>query len=410
MTWPRTIGPGQIPPDYPNSICAVLPTALSAIGVKLPRIYPRLNVRSVARKKFDRLFFFFLDSLGLEVCRKSGGLFSRLLKNHGLALTSVFPSITSAALCSIYTGRPPAKHGIPGHKIYFDEIRSLVDVLLMEIPGERRTLKSSGLPIKHWLAAPPLLSSEFLGRRTAIHVSPSSIVNSGISGMIYPGEMRREGYGEYIEGLSKVAHFLKNGAEVINFYQHAIDEGVHKFGGASSQVAFSLKIIEDGVAWLARQLPSAVRRRSLFVLVSDHGQNTFKPGQVLHFPFSEISAQKKSIGLTAIGTSGRLAHVYSEIFPNPGLEKWLAKKCRGKATVVPRDTSWFLAGGAGPKPAYAHRLGDYTLILHPGSKLRVEFEPPEPERHLRFSAANHGSLTEDEVMVPALFVPMDEIS
>lgn len=410
MNLNRNIGPGQIPPDYARSICSVLPTALSAIGIKLPGTYALLDVPGLRSKKYSQLLFYFLDSLGLEACKKSGGLFARLFKTHGLPLTSVFPSITSAALCSIYTGLPPAKHAIPGHKIYFDEIQSIVDVLRMEIPGMPRPLTSAGLPVKHWLKAPPLLSPKFLGRRKAVHISPHPILHSGISDMIYPKEMRREGYEEYIEGLGKAEHLLRDGYDVINFYQHGVDESTHKFGGISSHAMFSIRNIEQGVSWLSEHLPPKVRRRTLFVLVSDHGQNTFTPGRLLKFSFGEISRHKKISGLTALGTSGRLCHVYSNTFPNPALEAWLRQKCRGKATILPRHTSWRLAGGAGPLPSYARRLGDYTILLNPGVKLRVEFVLPTEERHLRFSAANHGSLTADELLVPALFVPMDEVN
>lgn len=404
----RDIGPHQVPPDYQRSICSVMPTALHAVGVKLPRAYHRLDLPNLGCRKYRQLFFFFLDSLGLEACKKSNGLFAKLLKSHGAALTSVFPSITSTALCSLYTGRPPSKHGILGHKIYFDEIRSLVDVLRMEIPAQSRTLTSVGLPVRHWLCSPPLLSAQFLGRRKIVHVSPHAIIRSGISDMIYPAEVRREGYDELIEGLGKVEYFLRHGSDVVNFYNHGIDESTHKFGGLSSQSMFTLRNIEQGVAWIAEQLPQSVRKRTLFVLASDHGQNVFTPGRVLRFPYAEIQSHR-DLGLTALGTSGRLGHVYSDLYPNPALEKWLDKKCKGLATVVPRHTSWFLSGGVGPRPPYAHRLGDYTLLLHPGVKLRVEFEPPSEEKSLRFSCANHGSLTADELMVPALFAPMDEI-
>lgn len=405
----RDIGPGQVPPDYANSICSVLPTALTAIGVKLPKSYPLLDLPRNVSNRCDRVLFYFLDSLGLEVCKKSGGLFSRLFKNFGFPLTSVFPSITSTALCSIYTGVPPSRHGILGHKIYFDEIRALVDVLKMEIPGAPRPLTVARLPVKHWLRVPPLFSPEIVGNCRTVHISPHPIVNSGISDMIYPSQMRREGYEEYIEGLGKAEYFLRNGADVVNFYQHGVDESTHKFGGESTQAMFSIRNIEQGVAWLAHHLPPAVRRKTLFVLVSDHGQNTFQPGRLLRFPYQEIQRHRKISGLTALGTSGRLCHVYSETFPNPVLEKWLRQKCRGKATIVPRHTSWRLAGGAGPLPPHAHRLGDYTLLLHPGVRLRVEFVPPTEDPALRFAMANHGSLSADELFVPSLFVPMDEI-
>ncbi len=410
MNFFRHIGTGQVPPDYFRSIASVLPTALAAIGIRMPVAYHLLHVPWIRGKKYTQLLFYFLDSLGLAACKKSGGLFARLLKSYGLPLTSVFPSITSTALCSIYTGVPPARHGILGHKIYFEEIRSLVDVLKMVIPDVGRPITGVGLPVRHWLCSPSLLSAQFLGRRQAVHLSPHPILHSGISDMIYPAEIRREGYEEYIEGLGKVDYLLRAGADVINFYQHGVDESTHKFGGESSQAMFSIRNIEQGVAWLADHLPVSVRRRTLFVLVSDHGQNTFVPRRILHFPFQEIQRLKKSSGLRAIGTSGRLAHVYSESFPNPPLEKWLADRCRGKATVVPRHTSWRLAGGAGPLPPHGGRLGDYTLLLNPGVKLRVEFSPPEEDNHLRFSAANHGSLSLDELMVPALFVPMDEVA
>ncbi len=405
---PRSIGVGQFPPDYPRSICAVLPTALHAIGVPLPRGYALLDLPHLRRRKFRRLFFYFLDSLGLDACRKSGGLFSRLLKTHGLPLTSVFPSITSTALCSIYTGLPPARHGVMGHKIFFDEIQSVVDVLKMEIPGFHRPLKSVGLSVKHWLRVPPLLGPLFLRRRKAVHISPHPILHSGISDMIYE-QLRREGYEEYIEGINKAEYFLKNGYDIVNFYQHGIDESTHRFGDGSEQVFFSLRNIEGGVQWLADHLPPAVLRTTLFVLVSDHGQNTFQPGRILHFPYDEIQRQKQALGLVAVGTSGRFAHVYSARYPNPALQLWLEKKCKGKASVVPRHTSWQLAGGAGPVPPYARRLGEYTLLLHPGVRLRVEFTPPKEEKVLHFSSANHGSLTASELNVPALFVPMDEI-
>lgn len=403
------LGLGYIPPDYQRSICSVLPTALTRIGVKLPHKYTQVDIPHLPTKIFKHVVFYFLDSLGVDVCMKSSGLLSRLMKSHGIVLTSVFPSITSTALCSIYTGLPPAEHGILGHKIYFEDIHAVVDVLKMVIPGSTTSITGTQLSTRHWLRVPPLLSPEIIGHRQAVHISPQAFIKSGISDMIYPSQMQREGYDEFIEGISKVEYFLRKGMDVVNFYQHGVDESSHKFGSYSSQAMFSIRNSENGIEWLTRRLPVSIRRQTLFVLVSDHGQNTFAHERVLRFSYTEIERYKKTSGLIAIGTSGRLCHVYSQIYPNPELEKWLHQKSRGKAAVIPRHISWKLAGGSGPLPRHAKRLGDYTLLLHPGVRLHVEFTPPKKEMGLRFVAANHGSLTPDELFVPCIFIPMDEI-
>ena len=78
----------------------------------------------------ERVIVCIVDSLGVQ--NFQGTKLAKFIENlDGITLSSIFPSITSAAIPSINFGLPPTAHGILGHVIYFKEYGALIDTLRM---------------------------------------------------------------------------------------------------------------------------------------------------------------------------------------------------------------------------------------------------------------------------------------
>jgi len=97
-------------------------------------------VKSLNLDRKRKVVLLLIDALGfklLNFAKRKTHLeaFEEIEKNGILSiLTSVFPSTTSTALPSIYTGSAPSEHGVLGYRFYAKEFGDIINPLFENYP------------------------------------------------------------------------------------------------------------------------------------------------------------------------------------------------------------------------------------------------------------------------------------
>lgn len=132
-------------PDYNNSILNLITSILKYYNVEsnhssLKKLDERLN------KKYKNVVFIILDGMGEHILKNisSDGFF----RNHELdCITSVYPSTTTAALTTYYSGKPPYESGWIAWSQYFKEYGRAIDMLSHQESYQCDSLKNQKINV-----------------------------------------------------------------------------------------------------------------------------------------------------------------------------------------------------------------------------------------------------------------------
>ncbi len=390
-------------PDYGRALNCVFPTLFELLGHPV-KGYPTLTsvLPPGSRVKARRAFLLCIDALGFKELGRSS-LFGGLYRDFGTWITSVFPSITSCALTSLYQGLPPARHGLVGHHIWKDPPGAVVDMLRMQVVGAKASLADSGFDLSVWKREPGILEPGNGAHRGApfggMHLMPAPIVNSGLSTYTY-GATELVGYLELLEGFTKAGRMLESMTEGwVSLYTPLVDTLSHVVGGDSGQMRIAVKYIEDALVWMAGSLPEKIASETLLIMASDHGQAVTRARLALHGePMEWLEAHTR-----AIGFSGRVMHVYLKDHNEEPVAGWLRDFVGGGGRVFRFDEVSELAG-EGEDPAWLRRsLGDLVVVLREGHNW--EKRAPDPSPYATRLLSQHGAMSWDEMFVPLLCAP-----
>ncbi len=424
LDWPEVLaqlpeGPakGFSRPLSDRCITGIFPAALERIGVEPPDHCARLAhvPEAVSERRFKKLFLFIVDSLGLDDLIARGNLLRRWTESHGTWVTSVFPSITSSAIVSIFHGVPPAVHGIYGHQVWNSRVGNIVDMLTLQLQGGNISLPDAGVDVNSWLRTGSLLQESVVGDRPCYHVTKRELLGSGLTNFILPDNVNRIGYSTYTEGLSKVRRLLeRDEPAIVSFYTHTIDYMSHVFGKKSSELQQAFEEVERGLEWFVKSLDPAVRAETVFALASDHGQCEFNPSKRILLDDKRQETYRGWRPHRAVGNSGRVLHLYGDGPLPRELEETLQRDIGDLGCILTRAEANELSGApAGDPGDQAGDLGSRVVALHEGA--HVEFEMTEErrrwrEQNLETFVSNHGSLTPEELLVPTVIAGLDDLA
>jgi hypothetical protein len=145
-------------PNYELSIANVPATVAAALGAPLPGADPPLpeplwadlaeGVRRVVWIIFDAVGWFSLRNLMEQ--EGEMGLAGLAHRGRFVPITSVYPTTTTSALTSLWTGYTPARHGLVGHMMYLREFGLVADMLMLSPSGTgQRDELHPGAPRRH---------------------------------------------------------------------------------------------------------------------------------------------------------------------------------------------------------------------------------------------------------------------
>ncbi len=360
-----------------------------------------------------RVIVCLVDSLGVENIQNSQ--LSQLFRDtEGVTLSSTFPTITSSAVTSIHLGVPPTKHGIMGHRIYFQEYGAIVDTLRMAGEGVRirDAIVTAGIDVRRLLWSKPvvdLLSQQL--DSPVIHADglPGHIAGTGL-GHFFVDKPNIIPYADYVDAFGMARRLIDHYPRKPIFatlYFGIIDYLAHKYGPHSIEYREGCDVFLRQLRVFTERLTPAEAKDTTIIICADHGQTPVREEQRILLLKEELKEVKGTL-IGPPGHSGRVMHFYCAGSNNRRrLKQWLKEQLEDKALLL--ETKEIAKARLLPGKltrAVTGRLGDLLLICRDGVDVEVEqsYYQSEKERLLPKSrlVGHHGSLSADELYTPFL--------
>jgi hypothetical protein len=368
---PEPAVPEPVLPDYagPN-VRGIIPALLGPgrWDGDLPAWFPD-PVRSASQA-----VVLILDGLGWEQLLERRHLAPALSAMEGGPITTVAPSTTATALCSIATGLTPGEHGLVGYRMMMGG--EVLNVLRWSNSGADRRLAHPPRDVQPF--------TPFLGHEVPV-VSPTELEDSAFSEAHLRGS-RPAGWRAVSAIAVEIGRQLAAGERFVYAYYGGIDKTAHERGFGEyydAELRFADLLVADVLAALP---PGAV-----LLVTADHGQ--IEVGDKIVTPTSALLSM-------VVGQSGegRFRWWHARRGATDDLHAAAAESYRDLAWVVTReqvlDEGWF---GPVVAPPVAARLGDVALVSHQP----VSFFDPADTGPFEL-VCRHGSLTSAEMVVPLL--------
>lgn len=413
-------------PNYDGLSIANIPATVAAmLGVNLPKgdawRSPPSGAPPLAEDLWSdlapgvrRVVLVVLDAVGYlafqaALAEDEDLAFNRLIEAGRLVpLTSVFPSTTTAALSSVWTGRTPAEHGLLGYELYLREYGTVANMIYFSPPRAKvlGVLLDWGLEPEKFLPVPGLaevLAQHGVTTRALIH---DAFVKSPLSRIHFRGASEVHGFITSADMWVGLRHMLTQYRDERLFlaaYWGSVDAIAHLRGPASEAWAAEMRNLAYS---LEREflglLTPADRQGTLLLITADHGQVHAPPQQATLL--SQHPHLRDALLLPPTGES-RAAYLYPRQGCTGDVRRYLEKHL-GQRFVVLESAVALEAGlfGAGP-PAdrTPDRIGD-LIALARGSNL---WHWSEKEIKI---CGRHGGLTAGEMLVPFLAVRLDDVA
>ncbi len=355
-------------PSYDGACITNVVPALLSHGEAVPDWMP------AAAMEVERVVLLVVDGLGWMQMQSRRHLTPTLAAMDGGPITTVAPTTTATALTSISTGLAPGEHGVMGYRI---AVEGEVLNVLRWTTGRgdaRRSISPQGIQ-PH---------AVFGGQRPPV-VTRAEFAGSGFT-LAHLDEVRFTGYRTLGTLTSELVRLSGSGEPFVYGYYEGLDKVSHEYG-LGAQYDEELRWIDHLVATLLDALPAG----TALVVTADHGQ-VETGDDVLQLPSDVLT----HVGMQSGEGRFRWLHARSG---RAGALAEAAEATLGRAAWVRTREQAIADGWYGPKvtAAAAGRLGDVLLA----AKGTVAFEDPNDTGPYHL-VGRHGSLTEDEMLVPLL--------
>ncbi len=364
-----------------------------------------------------KIVLLIMDAMGLNVFEKASEGLKPFLKSlfakKGIpvkALTSVFPSTTSAALTSLNTGLSPQEHGVVAYTLFMKELSSMVNMIsLSPVNDERRNrIFELGMDADKILGVKVLTEKLVETGVEAKTVIRYGIRNSGLSTLLYRGS-------KITPALTSV-DFATNLARLVNekntrlilAYWDSFDGQSHYYGPFSPEAELELLNILTLLRESFSRVKPDIARETLLIITSDHGQTTVRDDKSVRL--DSLNWLKDSLVMPPAGES-RAAYLY--------LKKSVKEFERKFHREIGGGISLFKSGklldkgvfGTGEvKRCVKDRIGDYIALSKEESRLVFHYDLKERMEPEFVRAGAHGSLTLDEILVPLIVCRLSSLS
>ncbi len=314
-----------------------------------------------------------LDGLGWHLLGDHAADAPTLAALEGGPVVTVAPSTTAAALTSITTGVPPARHGLAGYR--FRHGGEVLNALRWRLDGRG----SAPDPVDVQAITP------FCGVALPV-VSRAEFAHTGFTKAHLRGADLR-GWQTSATIVTHCRALLAEGHPVVYAYYDGVDKVAHAHGLATPFLRDEVAATDRLVADLLACLPAD----AALLVTADHGQVQVGPaGQRSLAEVDALVDRYSGEGRfrSLHGRAGAAADLLEATRERFGGEAWV----RSRAEVV--DEGWL---GPAMSAVMAGRLGDVVLAPH----APVAFADPGYRVEQRLESM-HGSLTPEEMLVPLL--------
>ncbi|MBW8010325.1 MAG: alkaline phosphatase family protein [Chloroflexi bacterium] len=407
------LGDGFVYPNYdgdsilniPSSICRLLGAPeFGASGLREEILVP-------LGKNIRRVILVLMDALALHRLQRwiaAGDLpvWESLLAQGLLApITSITPSTTSAALTTLWTGRPALEHGILGYELWLKEygiVTNMISHKPITYRGQGGNLSSAGFDPETFLPAPESGYST-LGAHLVAHdigayaFQHYSIVRSGLSRMFF-SEVNVHPFSTPADLWISVRQLLESRLEERLYawvYWGAVDGLSHIHGPdnerSAAEFAHFSAVFERNFLSL---LSADARKDTVVILCADHGQITTRKDP--HYDLKNHPDLVRRLHINPTGEN-RLAYLHIRPGQIEAVREYIARTWPNQFEIL--ESSYAvdngLFGSGNPHAAIGDRSGDLILVTRGDAYLWWgSQENPIIGRH--------GGLSPEEMLVPFL--------
>jgi Type I phosphodiesterase / nucleotide pyrophosphatase len=331
-----------------------------------------------------------VDGLGWQLLRRYAGDAPFLAGVPGRPITAGFPSTTATSLASIGTGLPPGGHGVVG--LAFEVAAGVAMNALgwaAQGDGRPRDLRERFVPED--VQPVPTTFERLAAHGVAVRVAlPGAFIGSGLTRAVLRGG---EEWGVRALGdLAAAAAGEHESDRTFRYVYHGdLDLLGHVYGPGSEPWRFQLAQVDRLAQSIAERLPAG----ALLLVTADHGMVQVDESDRVDL---DGGAEELLDGVRLVAGEPRARHVYAE----PGaaadvLATW-RERLGDRATVRSRaeavESGWFGHVVSRVEP----RIGDVVAACT-GTTVITR---PATEPVLSELVGQHGSLTEDELLIPLL--------
>jgi hypothetical protein len=407
--------PEFVAPNYEGRSIVNLATSLAqAFGAQMERrpldpeiLSPLLQgVRQVVLVMVDALEYQVFQR-ALAVKRRNG--LRRLLQEGGrlLPLTSVFPSTTTAALTSLWTGYTPAEHGLVGYQLFLREYGTRANMITFSpaaTQGQGKyQLVEAGLQPDKFLPVPTL--PELLAAKDVpvYNLLEQPYVSSALGRTQFRGVRASRGIvtsSDLWVEMRRWLEELRGQKALFMVYWSAVDMLGHVYGPQSEAVAAELD--NFGYSFereLWAKLSPAARQGTLFLLTADHGMAPTPPEQSLLLRQHLELNDRLTLSYTG---DARAAYLHCRQGQVEAVRHYFETHLADQFFVLDSQAALAagLFGSGHLAPETQHRVGDLTVVSRGGASLCDRNERPK-------ELGRHGGLLADEMLVPLLAGRLD---
>jgi len=365
------------------ALADVGPSLLAALGVPGER-------NTLELPDTPRAVVFVVDGLGWTQLKAHPDAAPYLSSMQGRPLTAGFPSTTVTSLASLGTGLPPGEHGLTGYTSYVADTGSVVNWLAWRAVGEGGDLRDQLVPEVVQQQPTVWERAESAGIATTV-CTFDNFAETGLTRAVLRGG-RWGGTLSEGDAVARAVEAVGHGnRSLVYVYVSALDLVGHMRGPDTEAWRAQLGIVDR----IAEQLATGVSAEAAMYVTADHGMVLVPEDEKVDFDGTPALQD----GVVALAGEPRMRHVHTR----PGAvadvhSAWQQTLGDGWAVLTGDDAVNEGLFGPVVSPTARSRIGD-VIALATGTGGVVE------RRKLpRLSAmpGQHGSLTDDELLIPLL--------
>ena len=372
-------------PDYNHSILNLITSMLKYYNVEtnhtsLPILDEKLS------KNYKNVVFIILDGLGEHLINKisPNGFFKQ---NDIDCITSVYPSTTTAALTTYYSGMPPYESGWIGWSQYFKEYGRAIDMLSHRESYKGDDFKDARIDVFETLVNYTTIFEKI--EKASPNVKAYEIMPS-YSDKKSKRSIRADSIDEICDAILSVCNTQDN--NFILAYSDNPDGLFHKYGCTSQEAQDFVLYAESSIQNLSKQLSDD----TLLIISADHGHKDINTVyNILDYPELQdcliIPASLESRSLAFWVKEDRkkdFEKLFKEYFGDDFLlltkQEFLDKHFLGFGNKHKKIDDF---------------IGNYFAISVSDSIIKLETYLTEPKK---VKKSTHCGLTKDEMEVPLI--------
>ncbi len=371
-------------PDYGRSSLSITSSVFGYFGVK-GISYPKLPEieEMLIKYKPRKIVLVLFDGMGENLIRRHLPEDSFLRRCDAGTVSAVFPSTTTAATTSIWTGLSPIEHGWLGWSLYFKECAAQIDTFI-GTESHTGVRYPSGSPAETLMELPATIAEVDEDVETLMVFPFDSAATKGAKQKAVAREI------EEIPG--KVLPFMQGESRRLCLvYNGEPDHTMHSEGVDCAHTKHNFERANATTRLLADQLPED----TLLIVTADHGLVDATEWVVVN----EIPELDECLWMPP-AIEGRAAAFYVKPFRRAQFEAAFQKYCGKDFLLMTREEALekhlFGLGKAHRKSE--DFMGDYIACATGNrSIVYVTFTGRIPDM-----IGQHAGLTEDEMTVPVI--------